>query len=99
MEELEHHKKAFEFYYSLGEKRTYKAVSKHFGFSLQSVKLALPINAEPTTKRIRSKPVPGQPPANVEYSRRKDEPFHRTLLVSALLKANGKPQKSRVVTL
>ena len=39
MEELEHHKKAFEFYYSLGEKRTYKAVSKHFGFSLQSVKL------------------------------------------------------------
>jgi transposase len=39
MQELEHHKKAFEYYYSLGEKRSYKAVSKHFGFSLQSVKL------------------------------------------------------------
>jgi hypothetical protein len=39
MEELEHHKKAFEYYYSLGEKRTYKAVAKHLGFSLQSLKL------------------------------------------------------------
>ena len=39
MEELAHHKKAFEYYYSLGEKRTYKAVAKHFDFSLQSVKL------------------------------------------------------------
>jgi hypothetical protein len=45
------------------------------GGSLQSVKLALPINAEPTTKRISSKPVPGQPPANVEHKRRKYAPF------------------------
>jgi transposase len=39
MEEQDRHKKAFEYYYSLGEKRTYQAVAKHFGFSVQSVKL------------------------------------------------------------
>jgi hypothetical protein len=69
------------------------------GGSLQSVKLALPISAEPTTRRIRSIPVPGQPPANVEYRRRKDAPFRSTLLVSAVLKANRKPKKSQIVTL
>jgi len=45
------------------------------GGSLNSVKLALTVSAEPATTRIRSKPVPGQPPANVEYRRRKDAPF------------------------
>jgi hypothetical protein len=39
MQEQEHHKKAFEYYYSLGEKRNYPDVAKHFGFSVQSVKL------------------------------------------------------------
>ena len=28
-------------------------------------------NTEPTTKRMSSNPAPGQPPANVEYKRRK----------------------------
>lgn len=39
MEEQEHHKKAFECYYSLGEKRSYQALSKKLGVSIQSVKL------------------------------------------------------------
>jgi transposase len=39
MQELAHHKKAFEYYYSLGEKRSYKDVAKHFGYSIQSLKL------------------------------------------------------------
>ena len=39
MQEQERHRKAFEYYYSLGEKRTYQAVARHLGFSLQSVKL------------------------------------------------------------
>jgi transposase len=39
MEEQDRHKKAFEYYYSLGEKRTYQAVAKHLGVSKQSVKL------------------------------------------------------------
>jgi hypothetical protein len=37
--------------------------------------------------------VPGQPPANVEYNRRKDAPFHNTLLVSAVLKSNRSPKR------
>jgi len=45
------------------------------GESAPSLKLARTTNAEPTTARMRSKPMPGQPPANVEYSRRNDAPF------------------------
>jgi len=45
------------------------------GGSLHSLKPARAISTAPTTTRMRSKPVPGQPPANVEYSRRNDTPF------------------------
>jgi transposase len=37
--EQEHHKKAFEYYYALGEKRSYPATAKKFGVSVSSVKL------------------------------------------------------------
>jgi hypothetical protein len=47
------------------------------GRSLHSLKLARTTSEEPTTKRMRSKPVPGQPPANVEYNRRKTHPSRR----------------------
>jgi hypothetical protein len=40
--------------------------------SLASRDTARTISAEPTTARMRSKPAPGQPPANVEYKRRND---------------------------
>jgi hypothetical protein len=63
------------------------------GGSLNSVKIALPASAEPTTNRIRSKPVPGQPPANVEYRRRNGAPFRTTLPVSYVLKAERNPKK------
>ena len=39
MIEQEHHKKAFEFYYGLGESRNYKRVAKEFGVSIGAVKL------------------------------------------------------------
>jgi len=39
--------------------------------ALHRIELASTISAEPTTTRMRSKPVPGQPPANVEYRRRR----------------------------
>lgn len=39
MIEQEHHKKAFEYYYSLGEGRSHQKVAKKFGISLASVKL------------------------------------------------------------
>ena len=39
MEEREHHKKAFEFYYALGEARSYRKVAEEFGVSLGTVKL------------------------------------------------------------
>jgi transposase len=37
--EQEHHKKAFEFYYGLGEGRSYKKVAREFGVSLGTVKM------------------------------------------------------------
>lgn len=45
------------------------------GGSLHSFRLARTMSVEPTTTRMRSRPAPGQPPANVEYSRRNDAPF------------------------
>jgi len=38
MNEQEHHKKAFEFYYGLGEGRSYKLVAGEFGVALGTVK-------------------------------------------------------------
>ena len=38
MREQEHHKKAFEFYYGLGEGRNYSKVAEKFGVSLGAVK-------------------------------------------------------------
>jgi hypothetical protein len=40
----------------------------------QSLEKARTTSADPTTNRIRSKPDPGQPPANVEYKRRNRAP-------------------------
>jgi hypothetical protein len=37
--EQEHHQKAFEYYFALGEKRNYEAVAEKFGVSVSSVKL------------------------------------------------------------
>ncbi|MGD9402109.1 MAG: hypothetical protein PVF95_07575 [bacterium] len=39
MNEREHHKKAFEFYYALGEARSYRKVAEEFSVSLGTVKL------------------------------------------------------------
>jgi len=39
MTEREHHKKAFEFYYALGEGRSYRQVAEESGVSLGTVKL------------------------------------------------------------
>jgi transposase len=39
MNEQEHHKKAFEFYYGLGEGRSYKLVAAEFGVALGTVKM------------------------------------------------------------
>lgn len=68
------------------------------GGSLNSVKLARTTSADPTTSRIRSKPVPGQPPANVEYSRRTTH-LSKTQLVLKVSRASGKPKESQIATL
>ena len=60
--------------------------------SLHSLKPARTISTEPTTTRMRSKPAPGQPPANVEYSRRNDAPLD-TFLDSSVLEVNRNPKK------
>jgi hypothetical protein len=49
---------------------------KFIGAWLVSLEAARTTNAEPMTKRMRSKPTPGHPPANVEYSRRKKAPVN-----------------------
>jgi hypothetical protein len=41
------------------------------GGSRHSVELARTTSEAPRTTRMRSSPIPGQPPANVEYRRRK----------------------------
>ena len=64
------------------------------GGSLNSVVLAPTASAEPATTRIRSNPVPGQPPANVEYRRRKGALFRTTLPVSAFLRSSRNPNQS-----
>src|SRR5271157_1632657 len=69
------------------------------GGSLHSVTPARTTSAEPATTRIRSNPVPGQPPANVEYRRRKEHTFRTTLLFSAVLKAHRKSKKRQIITL
>jgi len=56
-------------------KSTAGTVTFSGGRSLHRLKPARTISTEPTTTRMRSKPAPGQPPANVEYSRRNDAPF------------------------
>jgi len=68
------------------------------GGSLDSFKLARTTSAAPTTKRIRSNPAPGQPPANVEYKRRKDAPFEPEL-ESLVSQSGRKPRESQIVTL
>ena len=63
------------------------------GGSLHSIAPARTTSAEPATRRMRSKPVPGQPPANVEYRRRNTHPS-RSLLVCDIREANRNPKKS-----
>ena len=55
-------------------KSTAEIVTVMGGGSLHNLELARTTSAEPTTKRMRSKPAPGQPPANVEYNLRKIHP-------------------------
>jgi hypothetical protein len=62
------------------------------GGSLQSLEPARITNAEPTTARIRSRPMPGQPPANVEYKRRKNTPC-AYLLGSHCVEATRSPKR------
>jgi hypothetical protein len=64
------------------------------GASLHGVKLPRTDNAKPTTSRRKSNPIPGQPPANVEYNRRKR--FLPNTSRMGHSKSGGNPQWSRV---
>jgi hypothetical protein len=67
--------------HSPGMRRTPDAMIKAevmvvlMGEPLHNVNLDRTTNAEPPTRRMRSKLMSGQPPANVEYRHRKDTPF------------------------
>ena len=64
------------------------------GGLLHRVELARTTSAEPPIRRMRSKPVPGQPPANVEYRRRKMRLSGHPLYCD-VVKANRYPKKSQ----
>ena len=55
--------------------RNTEVMAVWIGGPLHPVELARTSSVEPATRRMRSKPMPGQPPANVEYKRRTDTPF------------------------
>jgi hypothetical protein len=63
------------------------------GGSLRRVKPARTTSAEPATARIRSNPVPGQPPANVEYSRLKRTHFPQYIAIFGCSESASKAQK------
>jgi hypothetical protein len=65
------------------------------GGSLHKVRPARTINAEPPTRRMRSNPVPGQPPAKVEYKRRNTHPFVRTRVSHCDVRRYPKESRNR----
>jgi hypothetical protein len=68
------------------------------GRSLHGLKPARAASTAPTTERVRSKPVPGQPPANVEYRRRKMR-LSGHLLHCDVVRANRTPKRAGIFTL
>lgn len=67
------------------------------GGLFHTVELARITSAEPITKRMRSKPMPGQPPANVEYRRLNDTSFQ--IIASAIAGRIAAPKRVETVTL
>jgi hypothetical protein len=67
------------------------------GGPLHSVELERTTSTEPPTRRMRSKPRPGQPPANVEYRRRNETSFQ--LIASDTAGRIAAPKRVRLVTL
>jgi len=59
------------------------------------LELARTISAEPMTRRSRTRPIPGQPPANVEYKRRNMEPVAFLPLINVLYLATKRSPKKR----
>ena len=64
------------------------------GGSRHTAELARTTSVDPATRRRRSKPVPGQPPAKVEYKRRTTY-LSKLLLFLNIAKANRNPKKGR----
>jgi len=67
------------------------------GGLFHTVGLARITNAEPIARRMRSKPVPGQPPANVEYRRRNDTSLQ--LIASDIAGRIAAPKRVELFTL
>lgn len=64
------------------------------GGSLHTADLACATSAEPGTKRMRSNPMPGQPPAKVEYRRRKTH-LSKPYKFPTLYRQSKPPKESR----
>ena len=66
------------------------------GESLANLIPARTTSADPITRRMRSNPVPGHPPANVEYRRRNHTPLTLQVTISGV---RARPQKGPSISL
>jgi hypothetical protein len=69
-------------------------ISVEIGASLRSVELARTTSVKPRTRRMTSRPVPGRPPANVEYRRRNSATPFCAFTSFRCYGADRNPQKS-----
>ena len=67
------------------------------GGLLHKMELSRTTSADPPTTRMSSNPMPGQPPANVEYRRRKDTSFQ--LIACDIARQITAPKRVMFVTL
>ena len=73
-------------------RRITEAIVRVSGGSLHSLKLARTTSTEPRTSRRMSNPMPGEPPANVEYRRRKTH-LSKPFLFLNIAQASRNPRK------
>jgi hypothetical protein len=68
------------------------------GGSPHTAELARATSAAPRTRRMRSNPIPGVPPAKVEYRRRKTH-LSKPFKLATLHRRSGTPKRGELVTL
>ena len=73
--------------------RSTDTIAIGMGGLLRRVEPAIYIKATPATNRIKIRPVPGQPPAKVEYKRRNGRTFPQLIYFQCFPEWNGTPNE------